>query len=64
MQPYGREQSFGVFQIHAKAWEGTAVSIGLPDYKDDVEQNIQMARYVYEVSGWSAWTCNKMLAMR
>jgi len=63
MQPYGREESFGIFQIHARAWESEAVRIGLGDYKTDIEQNIQMARHVYEVSGWSAWTCARHLAM-
>lgn len=54
---YGREQSFGIFQIHAKDWEQTAIKLGLPDYKTNVEQNLKMARHVYEVQGWDAWTC-------
>ena len=57
IQPYGREESFGIFQIHARAWDGEAQRLGLGDYRTDVEQNIQMARHVYEQSGWRAWTC-------
>lgn len=56
-QPYGQERSFGIFQIHEPDWHSRAISIGLPDYQTDVEQNIQMARHVYEVQGWRAWTC-------
>lgn len=63
MQSYGREESWGVFQIHAKAWDGVAQDLGL-DYINDVRDNIKMARHVYEVSGWGAWTCSKTLAMR
>lgn len=66
-QPYGREESFGIFQIHAKAWEEVAQNLGLKDYKTNVEQNIEMARHVYEQSGWDAWTCywhEDHLAMR
>lgn len=65
VQPYGREESWGIFQIHAKAWEGTAQALGLAEYKSNIEQNIQMARHVYEQSGWRAWTCyNNHVAMR
>ena len=63
IQPYGREESFGVFQVHARAWEEDAKQLGL-DYKNDVRDNIAMARYVYEQSGWGAWTCARQLALR
>ena len=65
MQSYGREQSYGIFQIHAKAWDGVAKDLDL-DYINNVRDNIEMARHVYEVSGWNAWTCYSkgMLAMR
>lgn len=54
---YGREQSWGIFQIHAKDWENKAIQLGYPDYKTDIQQNIQMARYIYDNSGWRAWSC-------
>lgn len=63
IQPYGREESYGIFQIHARAWEATAQQLGYGDYKTNVESNILMARYIYEVSGWGAWTCNRHIAM-
>jgi len=67
MQPYGREESFGIFQIHARAWESEAVRIGLGGYKTDIEQNIKMARHIYDSGGksWRPWTCyTQHVAMR
>jgi hypothetical protein len=63
IQPYGREESYGVFQIHARAWDTKAKELGL-DYINSVRDNIKMARYVYDISGWTAWTCTKQLALR
>jgi hypothetical protein len=63
MQPYGREESFGIFQVHARAWEHVAVELGL-DYKNNVRDNIAMARYIYEQHGFAPWTCYKQLAAR
>lgn len=56
---YGREQSFGLFQIHAPAWDKKAHALGYTKYRTDVEDNIAMARYIYEQSGkrWTAWSC-------
>jgi hypothetical protein len=56
---YGREESFGLFQIHAKAWDEKAKQLGYEDYKTSPRDNIDMARYIYEQSGkkWSAWSC-------
>lgn len=57
---YGREQSFGVFQIHAKDHEGTANRLGLEDYRTDVKDNVQMARFLYDNRGnFNDWTCFK-----
>lgn len=66
IQPYGRERSFGIFQIHEPDWHDTAIRLGYPDYQTDVEQNLQMARYIYEQSGWRAWSCytKNQLVMR
>jgi len=61
MQPYGRERSFGIFQIHEPAWHHKALELGLPFYQEDIEQNIKMARYIYEQHGWSPWSCLRMI---
>lgn len=56
---YGQERSFGLFQIHAPDHEATAQRLGYEDYKTDLEDNLAMARYIYEQSGkkWTAWSC-------
>lgn len=56
---YGREESFGLFQIHAKAWDKKAEKLGYGNYKTSPRDNIDMARYIYEQSGkkWTAWSC-------
>lgn len=56
-QPYGRERSFGIFQIHEPAWDNTAKQLGLKEYQSDIEQNIEMARYIYDQHGWYPWSC-------
>jgi len=63
MQPYGRELSWGVFQIHDPAWKHVAEKMGL-DYRNSVQDNIAMARYIYEQHGFAPWTCYKQLAKR
>ena len=61
MQPYGREESFGIFQIHARAWHNQAVTLGYEDYQSDIKDNLHMARWIYERHGWSPWSCLKMV---
>lgn len=61
MQPYGRERSFGIFQIHEPDWHQVAIELGLPNYQTDVEENIAMARHIYDQHGWQPWTCYKQL---
>ena len=57
---YGREQSFGVFQIHAKDWDGKAKALGFGNYRTEVEDNVAMARYLYDARGnFKDWTCYK-----
>lgn len=60
---YGRELSFGLFQIHAPAWEKRAKALGYDNYRDDLEDNLAMARYIYVQSGysWRPWSCLKMI---
>ena len=54
-----RERSFGLFQVHSDSWDTKAKQLGLPDYRTDVIQNIQMARYIYDNAGkrWTDWSC-------
>jgi hypothetical protein len=55
---YGREQSYGVFQIHAKDHDRTATRLGLEDYKTQVEDNVKMARHLFDARGnFKDWTC-------
>ncbi len=63
IQPYGREESFGIFQIHARAWHDVAVTLGYENYQTDIKDNLAMARHIYEVSGnsFKPWTCLSMV---
>jgi len=56
---YGREQSFGLFQIHAIVWDRKAKQLGYGDYKTSPRDNIDMARYIYTSGGnsWRPWSC-------
>jgi len=58
-QTYGQEQSFGLFQIHAPDWHDRALELGYTEYKTAVQDNIKMARYIYEQAGkrWGDWSC-------
>lgn len=49
---------YGYFQINDASWKGTAEKLGL-DYKNSVEDNIKMAKHIYEVQGINAWVCNR-----
>jgi len=54
-----REESFGLFQIHAPSWHKVALKLGLEDYRTSIEENIAMARYIYTSGGnsWQPWSC-------
>lgn len=56
---YGREQSFGIMQIHAKSWHQVAINLGYNEYKTDVSDNLKMARYIFDKAGgeFTDWTC-------
>lgn len=57
IQDYGREESFGLMQIHARVWDKTAKRLGYDNYRTDPIENLAMARYIYDRSGWQPWTC-------
>lgn len=54
-----RERSFGIYQIHYDSWHNKAIQLGLDRYQTDVQENIQMARYIYDNAGqrWTDWSC-------
>lgn len=54
-----RERSYGIFQIFSPVWHATALQLGLEDYRTSVEDNIAMARYIYDNAGKSFrdWSC-------
>lgn len=56
---YGQEKSFGLFQIHKPDWHTTALRLGYDNYQTEVQDNIKMARYIYEHAGkkWTDWSC-------
>lgn len=58
-QPYGRERSFGVFQIHEPDWADDAARLGLDNWRTDPGENIKLARYIYDSAGKSfkPWSC-------
>lgn len=47
---------WGIAQINEKVWDAKAKEMGL-DYKHSMEDNLKMARYVYDVQGIRAWMC-------
>lgn len=54
-----RERSYGIFQIFSPVWHSTAIKLNLEDYRTSVEDNIKLARYIYEQAGKSFrdWSC-------
>jgi hypothetical protein len=54
-----QEPSYGIFQIHKPSWERKAKELGYWNYQTDVEENIKMARYIYDNAGktWKDWSC-------
>ncbi len=55
-----RTGDFGVLQVNEKTWDKKAKELGL-DYKNSAKDNIKMAKYIYDQSGISAWTCAKLI---
>ena len=55
----GPTSDYGIFQIHAPTWHNTAIELGYTNYKTDPQENIQMARHIYELAGsmWIPWVC-------
>lgn len=51
----------GIAQINATTWHETALDLGLTEYKTDVKQNLEMARFIYEEAGnsFSPWVCDR-----
>lgn len=54
----------GLFQINKRYWGDEAASLGL-DYINSIEDNVKMARHVYDTQGITAWVYyNNHLASR
>lgn len=62
---YGREESFGPLQIHARDHETTAVLLGYGDYRTNPASNIRLGKYIYDNRinrggyPFQDWTCYK-----
>jgi len=46
----------GLFQINNRYWSDEAERLGL-DYENSIEDNVQMARHIYDTQGVTAWVC-------
>ena len=49
-----KTMDWGLFQINETVWDTTAKSMGL-NYKENWEDNVLMARYIYQTQGINAW---------
>ena len=56
-------RDFGTMQVNEKVWDPTANEMGL-DYKNNEDDNLEMARHIYEVQGVTAWVCYGIVAMK
>lgn len=50
----------GIAQINIATWDKQAKKMDL-NYMDSVNDNLKMARHIYDVQGKSAWVCYKKL---
>lgn len=46
----------GLMQINAPSWDSKAEELGL-DYKGSADDNLRMARYIYDHGGKEHWVC-------
>lgn len=46
----------GLFQINNRYWKDDAIRLGL-DYENNIEDNVRMARHIYDTQGVTAWVC-------
>lgn len=53
---------YGVMQVNEATWDKTAKEMGL-DYKNSEDDNIKLARHIFEVQGLSAWVCHDIVAL-
>lgn len=54
----GPTGDFGLMQVHSHTWDSVAKDLRL-DYKNSIEDNLRMARHIYEQAGksWTPWVC-------
>lgn len=54
----GPTNDYGIAQIHSPSWDKKAKQLGYDNYKTDVQDNLAMARYLYEARGnFDDWVC-------
>lgn len=53
---------YGIFQVNEFWWDSTAQKLGL-DYKNSVEDNIEMAKVIHKQGGYKMWVCAKILGI-
>lgn len=53
-------RDFGAYQINEKTWDKTFTEMGL-DYKNNLQDNILAAKYIYSQSGEGAWVCSRLI---
>jgi len=55
----GPTQDYGLMQIHAPFWDAVARELGYHNYRTEVQDNLKMARYIYDNAGkkWTDWVC-------
>lgn len=54
----GPTNDYGLTQIHAPSWDKKAKQLGYEDYRTDVQDNLAMARYLYDSRGnFNDWVC-------
>jgi len=51
-------RDFGIAQINEKTWDKKSKEMGL-DYKNNIQDNLKLAKYIYDVSGERAWVCSR-----
>lgn len=49
---------YGLMQIHGPSWDAKAKELGYSNYKTDVQDNLKMARHIYDGRGnFNDWVC-------
>ena len=52
---------YGVMQVNKATWHEVAQEMNL-DYQNNEDDNLALARHIYEVQGLEAWVCYDIVA--